>query len=185
MKFCSIHIDGAYLSHIAQKEFGLNRVSIVDTANAILDAFESLVDMDLYRIYYYNSLPYIDDHSSEAEHAGHAAAQKFLDAVSLSPRCTVRLGRLRRQDNGSFVQRGIDVQMTVDILNCAHNPDIGAMILLTGNGDILPAVESAQTHGKLVMLAFHDKSASSELRMVVDERLVFDKSGKQVLREIK
>lgn len=62
--------------------------------------------------------------------------------------CKLRLGTL----NGFGVQKGVDTLMVMDMLALSRNKAVTSLLVVTGDDDIRPAIESAQEHGVRVHL---------------------------------
>ncbi|OEV22986.1 hypothetical protein AN219_26640, partial [Streptomyces nanshensis] len=66
-------------------------------------------------------------------------------------RVTVRLGALTRSD-GRWAQKGVDAAMHAELTELARNRACSDIVLVTGDGDLLPGLMSAKEHGVAVHL---------------------------------
>ena len=95
------------------------------------------------------------------------------------PRVTVRLGALTRSD-GRWAQKGVDAAMHAELTELARNRACSDIVLVTGDGDLLPGLMSAKEHGVAVHLwavqaADGDYNQSEDLVAEADERRVLDR----------
>ena len=96
------------------------------------------------------------------------------------PRVTVRLGALTRSD-GRWAQKGVDAAMHAELTELARNRACSDIVLVTGDGDLLPGMMSAKEHGVAVHLwavqaADGDYNQSEDLVAEADERRVLDRA---------
>src|SRR5690348_16460847 len=95
------------------------------------------------------------------------------------PRVTVRLGALTRSD-GRWAQKGVDAAMHAELTELARNRACSDIVLVTGDGDLLPGMMAAKEHGVAVHLwavqaADGDYNQSEDLVAEADERRVLDR----------
>ena len=67
------------------------------------------------------------------------------------PRLTVRLGALTRSD-GRWAQKGVDAAMHAELTELARNRACSDVVLITGDGNLLPGMMAAKEHGVAVHL---------------------------------
>ncbi|CAM5647799.1 NYN domain-containing protein OS=Streptomyces cyaneofuscatus OX=66883 GN=G3I52_18105 PE=4 SV=1 [Streptomyces cyaneofuscatus] len=96
------------------------------------------------------------------------------------PRVTVRLGALTRSD-GRWAQKGVDAAMHAELTELARNRACSDVVLVTGDGDLLPGMMAAKEHGVAVHLwavqaADGDYNQSEDLVAEADERRVLDRT---------
>jgi len=65
------------------------------------------------------------------------------------PYVSVRLGRLERRGEG-FVEKGVDIQIAVDMLRLAYARAFDVAILVSGDGDFAEVVRVIQDMGMQV-----------------------------------
>jgi uncharacterized LabA/DUF88 family protein len=134
---------------------------------------------DLLRAYYYHCMPYQGNPPTEEERTRYASRHRFTTALTLLPRFEVRLGRLvlRGRDAAGepiFQQKRVDCMIGVNMALLAGKGKITNAAILTGDSDLMPAIESVKRAGVLTTL-WHggivpDSRPSSELYALVDER---------------
>jgi hypothetical protein len=93
---------------------------------------------------------------------------------------TVRLGALTRSD-GRWAQKGVDAAMHAELTELARNRACSDVVLVTGDGDLLPGMMAAKEHGVAVHLwavqaADGDYNQSEDLVAEADERRVLDRT---------
>lgn len=72
-----------------------------------------------------------------------------------------------------------DVGITIDAIKMSQSLDV--IILVTGDGDYIPAVEYLQNHGALVEVAAFEETCSSKLRERADNFINISASKKKFL----
>jgi uncharacterized LabA/DUF88 family protein len=92
---------------------------------------------------------------------------RVLDGVKL------RLGKLVRRDDGKFEQKGVDTFLHADLTGLARKRAVADVVLVSGDEDLLHAVEEAQEYGTRIHLwgAASDYNQSLELIAAVDKSM--------------
>lgn len=89
--------------------------------------------------------------------------KQYLDKLQYLERIAVELGYVRpkrhkcRECNKEFVipiQKLVDVKLSVRLVSLAWSDIVGTIVLVTGDGDILPAVNAVKDTGTTVRLAY-------------------------------
>lgn len=96
-----------------------------------------------------------------------AAQQSFFESLKKNPNLTIHLGTLqiiRGTNNLTFKEKGVDVKIAVDLITLAEKDNYDIAILLSGDADLVPAVENVRERGKRVINAYFAKSSGKELR---------------------
>ena len=142
-------------------------------------------DMKLFRAYYYNCPPYQPPVPSQEDKKKMANALKFYTRLERIQRLCVRKGKLKfrgcNNSTGSpiFEQKRVDLMIGLDVsmLTQTHPRVVDVLVLLTGDGDLLPALIAARDAGIIVSLA-HEPSRSydNEIWENADERIDMDSS---------
>ena len=70
--------------------------------------------------------------------------------------------------------KGVDIQMTVDILNHVYRDNLDVVYLVSGDGDYKPVIEEVKRHGKHVYVAALSSGLNSELQLISDYFLNLD-----------
>ncbi len=172
MDRCVVLVDAGYLLGAAASllagEPSRSRITVDHAAvvQGLRDRAESETGQPLLRIYWFDGAP---DRVPQPEHR----------RLRVMPRVTVRLGALTRSD-GRWAQKGVDAAMHAELSELARNRACSDIVLVTGDGDLLPGMMSAKEHGVAVHLwavqaADGDYNQSEDLVAEADERRVLDR----------
>jgi uncharacterized LabA/DUF88 family protein len=173
MDRCVVLVDAGYLLGAAASllagEPSRSRI-VVDHAavvSGLRERAERETGQPLLRIYWFDGAP---DRVPQPEHR----------RLRVMPRVTVRLGALTRTD-GRWAQKGVDAAMHAELSELARNRACSDIVLVTGDGDLLPGMMSAKEHGVAVHLwavqaADGDYNQSEDLVAEADERRVLDRA---------
>ncbi|MCX5057793.1 MULTISPECIES: NYN domain-containing protein [unclassified Streptomyces] len=173
MDRCIVLVDAGYLLGAAASllagEPSRSRITVDHTAliQALRERAESDTERPLLRIYWFDGAP---DRVPQPEHR----------RLRVMPRVTVRLGALTRSD-GRWAQKGVDAAMHAELTELARNRACSDIVLVTGDGDLLPGMMAAKEHGVAVHLwavqaADGDYNQSEDLVAEADERRVLDRT---------
>ena len=173
MDRCVVLVDAGYLLGAAASllagEPARSRISVDHAAliQGLRQRAEADTEQPLLRIYWFDGAP---DRVPQPEHR----------RLRVMPRVTVRLGALTRSD-GRWAQKGVDAAMHAELTELARNRACSDIVLVTGDGDLLPGLMSAKEHGVAVHLwavqaADGDYNQSEDLVAEADERRVLDRT---------
>ncbi|MFG2886133.1 NYN domain-containing protein [Streptomyces sp. NPDC048297] len=173
MDRCIVLVDAGYLLGAAASllagEPSRSRIAVDHAAliQALRECAESDTEHPLLRIYWFDGAP---DRVPQPEHR----------RLRVMPRVTVRLGALTRSD-GRWAQKGVDAAMHAELTELARNRACSDIVLVTGDGDLLPGMMAAKEHGVAVHLwavqaADGDYNQSEDLVAEADERRVLDRA---------
>ncbi|MFJ5266954.1 NYN domain-containing protein [Streptomyces sp. NPDC088358] len=173
MDRCIVLVDAGYLLGAAASllagEPSRSRITVDHGAliQGLRDRAESDTERPLLRIYWFDGAP---DRVPQPEHR----------RLRVMPRVTVRLGALTRSD-GRWAQKGVDAAMHAELTELARNRACSDVVLVTGDGDLLPGMMAAKEHGVAVHLwavqaADGDYNQSEDLVAEADERRVLDRA---------
>ncbi|OKK19182.1 NYN domain containing protein [Streptomyces sp. CB00455] len=169
---CVVLVDAGYLLGAAASllagEPSRSRITVDHAAliQGLRERAEADTEQPLLRIYWFDGAP---DRVPQPEHR----------RLRVMPRVTVRLGALTRSD-GRWAQKGVDAAMHAELTELARNRACSDVVLVTGDGDLLPGLMSAKEHGVAVHLwavqaADGDYNQSEDLVAEADERRVLDR----------
>lgn len=147
----AIFIDGGYVDKVLQHEHTGARIDYS------LLATELAGDDEILRTYFYHCMPYRSQNPTDEERGRYVSMHKFTTALKNLPRFEVRLGRLayRGLDHAGqriFVQKRVDTMIGVDMALLAGKGKITGAVVLSGDSDMVPAVEAVKREGVLVTL---------------------------------
>ncbi|MCI0385503.1 NYN domain-containing protein [Streptomyces sp. CNQ085] len=172
MDRCVVLVDAGYLLGAAASllagEPARSRITV--DHSLLIQGLRERAERDtgcrLLRIYWFDGAP---DRVPQPEHR----------RLRVMPRVTVRLGALTRSE-GRWAQKGVDAAMHAELTELARNRACADIVLVTGDGDLLPGLMSAKEHGVAVHLwavqaADGDYNQSEDLVAEADERRVLDR----------
>lgn len=87
----------------------------------------------------------------------------------------LKLGRLQGQ-YPDVKEKGIDVQLSVDLIRFAFNNSYDIAIIISSDGDYVPAIQLAKDLGKIIYNAYFVGSESYHIKNVVDKFIPIDKN---------
>ena len=161
----AIFIDGANLLHGLGQDFKRIDVDFEALTNKLLNG------RALTRVYYYTALP-----SQQLNPDRYIKQQKFLNAIQKKPYFSVVLGRLEPRPGGLYVEKGVDVAMSIDLLDLAYHNTYDTAILITGDGDFAKAVLIVQRMGKHIENASPKSCLSHNLQNTCDKTIILDEA---------
>lgn len=181
----AIFIDGNNFYHGLKDIIGNTHIDYRKFADLLT------VGKQLTRIYYYNSP--VDQAAYPEEYR---KQQKFFTYLHSVPRLCFNLGRLEKrkvklpdeiyervkdivlkQTITTYVEKGVDTKLAVDMLMLAYKKMFDVAILVSGDGDFVPVVEGIQDLGKEVINAYFQEKGREgyHLRKVCDDFIKLDK----------
>ncbi|MCK5449721.1 NYN domain-containing protein [Candidatus Pacearchaeota archaeon] len=119
-------------------------------------------------IFYYNApLDYSRDFKK------YGKQQKFFWKLGKIPKFNLILCKLLKRriigtDKYYYVLKEDDIHMAVDLVKGAFNNRYDKAIIVSGDGDFVPAVKAAQEKDKIILNACFKKSASTNLKKNCD-----------------
>ena len=162
----AIFIDGVYIGKF-QKQTG-KQISF-EKLNEELTKDEFRV-----RTYYYTCMPYRSDPPTKEEQELYRKVEKFHDAIDKLPRFEIKLGRLQKI-GGKFTQKGVDMQLGVDLVQMSASKQIDKAILIASDSDFVYAIEKAKSAGVVTTLVyFSDDKINPSLEKASDEKIKID-----------
>jgi uncharacterized LabA/DUF88 family protein len=110
----------------------------------------------------------------------YAGQQRFLARLQTEPGLTVWTGRMARS-GGRWYEKGVDVKIATDMVALAYAGEYDVAILVSGDGDLAPAVHEVRRLGRRVENAmtrarrsWHLGRESSSFRLI--DRALFDRA---------
>lgn len=104
---------------------------------------------------------------------------KFLHRLEQLSRFQIKLGRLQKfyTETGDidFRQKRMDVLLAVDLAQLSWTRNISTAILVAGDSDFVPAVQTAKDAGVLVKLYYSNVSVHDELLTASDDKIQITK----------
>ncbi len=162
-----IFIDGSNLYHSLKGFFRRTDIDIGKFCHKLLEKRR------LIRIYYYNATV-----GQKEEPERYRDQQAFLSSVGAIPYCELRLGRLVyiNWPNTPPYEKGVDIQLTTDLLTHSFKDNYDIAILVAGDSDYVGALQAVKDNGKNVQVALFGKERTSRpLREVADRVIALDR----------
>jgi len=161
-----VFIDGSNLYHSLKGHFHRTDVDMGRFTQKLLEKRR------LIRVYYYNARVGRREEPERYQHQ-----QAFFASISATPYFELRLGRLVYVNwpNSPPYEKGVDIQLTTDLLTHSFKNNYDIAILVTGDSDYVSAIQAVKDNGKNVEVALFGKELSSRpLREVADKVIVID-----------
>lgn len=185
----AIFVDGAYLEKVSKKngvwvDYKKLSSEILSRVNARTPA----APMDLLRTYYYNGSPYQSNPPTDDEKEFVQKRRRFYDALERLSSFTVREGvvKYRGKDNQGqpiYQQKQVDLLLGLDFALLSAKRSITHAAVVTGDSDMVPALEVAKSEGIAVWLFTGEpRSHARELWQAADERVDLDQPFLNTIR---
>ncbi len=185
----AVFIDGSNFYHALKTAFSKTALKFDQLALALTNR---LPDRRLLRVYYYNAA--YDQGTDPPEYK---RQQRFFNALRRTPYLTLCLGRLERRaidwsglqtderndlervlgrplPERTYAEKGVDVQLAVDMVKLAVANTYDVAVIVSGDGDFAAAVEFAKQQGKHVELGRVTGAPCERLRDVCDVEIAID-----------
>lgn len=162
----AVFIDNGYLSKVVPKG---TRIDFLKFSDEVCNGRERL------RTYFYDCMPYQSDPPLPEEKEKYSSYCKFRDVVERLPRFQMRLGKLKKNSDGSFEQKRVDILLAVELVRLSWSGQIRYAVIVTGDSDFVPAIEAAKDAGVITTLYYSNGTVHNELLSAVDERYEMDR----------
>ena len=176
----AIFIDGAYIAKLAEHRFRtwVDYEKLGDRITGQIAQVEGGTLLRL-RTYFYDALPYQGNPPTPDETTRFGKKRSFFAALARLPKFKVREGRTVRREtvdgDPTYHQKGVDLMIGLDIAALSLKHMITHAAIVSGDGDLLPAVALAQEEG-IVVWHVHGPAdtyadvlwAASDNRLLVD-----------------
>jgi uncharacterized LabA/DUF88 family protein len=158
-----VYIDGGYLK--------------TEYQNTVRKLFGNQFDMDYSkikhmanarRVFYYDCIDDIQKPNEDEDdlRARIQRQEEYLDSIDALDGFHVRRGHLARGRNKQ--QKEVDVLLAVDMMNHAFGRNMTRAVLISGDRDFRPVVESVTGTGTYVEVMYRKKSGSKNLGRAAD-----------------
>lgn len=174
-----IFIDGSNLYHILKSIFPDKKPNDFDFENFVkyLSA-----DRELIKIYYYN-VP-LDIMQDEEKYI---KQQRFFDKIKRLPKFNFVLCRmLKKKIDGKIIYEAKedDIHLAVDMVKLAFNDAYDVAILISSDGDFVPAIQAVKEKGKNLENVGFETKFSYHLKKECDRfRMLTKKEVKKFFKE--
>lgn len=130
--------------------------------------------------FYYNCMPIVSDPPTTREQSLYTNVQKFHTLLEKHANLKIKLGRLQKVwdpdcKKFEFNQKGVDMQIGVDIVQLSMQKKVDKIILIASDSDFVYSIEKAKEVGVKTVLAYFPKFAINDsLLDAVDEVIEID-----------
>ena len=169
MKRVAIFIDGNNFYHGLKKIYG-NSKSYMDFD---FDEFTKFLtkDREIVNIFYYNAP--LDRTKNLEKYKGQ---QKFFEKIKKIPKfnlilCKLVKRKIKKTGEFYYIIKEDDIHMAVDMVEGAADNKFDVAIVVSGDGDFVPAVKAVKRRGKIVENVYFKKSFSRNLKQNCDKAL--------------
>jgi len=166
MDRCAVLVDAGYVlaaaANVVSGDPGRPGIDVdyPGLVTALTERAAAETGLPVLRVYWYDAAPATGPTRDQR-------LLRVLDGVKL------RLGKLVRRDDGKFEQKGVDTFLHADLTGLARKRAVADVVLVSGDEDLLHAVEEAQEYGTRIHLwgAASDYNQSLELIAAVDKSM--------------
>lgn len=166
MDRCAVLVDAGYVlaaaANVVSGDPGRPGIEVdyPGLVTALTERAAAETGLPVLRVYWYDAAPATGPTRDQR-------LLRVLDGVKL------RLGKLVRRDDGKFEQKGVDTFLHADLTGLARKRAVADVVLVSGDEDLLHAVEEAQEYGTRIHLwgAASDYNQSLELIAAVDKSM--------------
>jgi uncharacterized LabA/DUF88 family protein len=137
---------------------------------------EKLIEKEeLSKVFYYNAPLHIDENPKK-----YWKQQKFFDRLRKNDKVELRLSRLQKRkikgtDKHYYVVKGDDIHLAAEMVKEAYEDKFDVAILISGDGDFVPAIKIVQDKSKEVRNAYFKQSMSWDLKKNCNESIKLTK----------
>jgi uncharacterized LabA/DUF88 family protein len=167
----AILVDAMYLQH-ACDEFKIGHIDPTKLPKVLLREKETH-----YRTYWFDALPYAPPIDATDDQIKKREGKKaYFDALRYKEAIHVEEGTVRPKRTSCFkcgrefyvpVQKMIDVKMSVRLVQLAWSKVVNKIVLLTGDGDLIPAVEAAEPTATTVRIAYFSEGSTQTSKPLI------------------
>lgn len=189
----AILIDNMYFEHICSA-YGCERVDYTKIPDILLRNGEKH-----FRTFVFDALPFVPDYNALDEQKMRKANKKsFLDKLQYLERIAVELGEVRPKRTKCYncknefyvpIQKLVDVKISVRLTSLAWMKIVNRIILVSGDADLIPAVEAINGSGTTVRLAYAEvgsvRTSKSLIRACPEKSILTEGNIKSCLLELK
>ena len=163
----AVFIDNGYLSKVLTDGTKIDFVKFCDTVCG---------NNERLRTYFFDCKPYKSEPPTEEEKAKLSQYDKFARKIEALPRFQMRFGKLRKNKDGTYEQKRVDILLAVELVRLSWSDQIQYAVIVTGDSDFVPAIEAAKDAGVITKLYYSRSSVHDELLSAVDERFEMDQA---------
>jgi uncharacterized LabA/DUF88 family protein len=153
----AILVDNMYFEH------ALFAYSAYPTDLSKLPKIVLAKEEEHYKTYVFDALPWVPDNPFPDQTEKRDRKAAYLSALKYKERIVVEYGhvvpKMKTCQKCGFqnvvpVQKAVDVQISVRLVSLAWNHIVDKIVLITGDADLVPAVNDVEKSGVIVKLAY-------------------------------
>jgi uncharacterized LabA/DUF88 family protein len=103
----------------------------------------------------------------------YAPQMRFFNRVKQMPFVTLKTRPLLFR-RGGYIQKGVDTLIATDMVSMAFLNHYDLAILVSGDGDLAPAVDAVKAAGKQIVAAMFTRSRSNAIASSADQEIRLD-----------
>lgn len=103
----------------------------------------------------------------------YAAQMRFINKVQQMSFVTLKTRPLISR-GGGYIQKGVDTLLATDMVSMAFLNHYDVSILVSGDGDLAPAVDAVKAAGKQIIAAMFAPSRSTAVAISADQEIRLD-----------
>lgn len=103
----------------------------------------------------------------------YAAQVRFFNKVHRMPFVTLKMRPLVSR-GGALIQKGVDTLIATDMVSMAFLGHYDIAFLVSGDGDLAPAVDAVKAAGKQIIVAAFNRSRSTAVGNAADHEIVLN-----------
>jgi uncharacterized LabA/DUF88 family protein len=104
-----------------------------------------------------------------AEQRKYWMQQQFFQAIQRHGKAVVRLGRFQKDPtSGALREKGVDVLIAVELIHLAHQDRYDIAIVMSADGDLVPAVDVVRQHFRRREVALPAAAPGYHIRQAAD-----------------
>lgn|SRR3989344_8430698 len=126
---------------------------------------------EVLKIFYYNAPLHINENQDK-----YWRQQRFFDRLKKEEKIELRLSRLQKRkikgtDKHYYVVKGDDIHLASEMVKEAYENSFDIAVLVSGDGDFVPAIKIIQNKAKEVHNAYFKQSMSWDLKQTCDKSI--------------
>lgn len=161
--YAAVFIDGGYLDAVLRDYYGRARIDYQSFSDNLCG------DYKRWSTFYFHCPPWQSSPPTDEERQRKSQSDTFFYSLQRLPRFEVRLGKLVMRPDGLH-QKGVDICIAIDMVRLAASGRIEKAILVSGDSDLVPAVEAVQGLNVLVELVYHPSAIGDDLYQTSRDR---------------
>jgi uncharacterized LabA/DUF88 family protein len=154
--------------------------SSIQLRSLLEKVFDAHKDLSLLEIRYYSARLQVYQENREASYKRIGQQRKLISSLSSQNVQTILAGHVRRreiqtQDSVDYVfnEKGVDVQIAVDMVTLSCDSKVDIIILCSSDSDLQPALKEAKSRGVKVIYLGFGVNPNKGLQTTADETVLF------------